>query len=74
MRALVDGGLPVASSCLGDGICGKCKIRVTEGANHLSKANEVELVLAERFAFKSNERVSCQTRVEGDVTVDATYW
>ena len=30
MKTLLDAGIPVASSCLGDGICGKCRL-MTEG-------------------------------------------
>ena len=74
MKVLLDSGLPVASSCLGDGICGKCKIIVLEGGDKLSPENDQEKLLREKYQLASYLRVSCQTQVLGNVTVDATYW
>lgn len=74
MQALLKAGLPVASSCGGDGICGKCRITVHAGMEHLSLPESQEQFLAKKFNFKANERLSCQVHLKGDVTVDATYW
>ncbi len=35
MQALLDKGLPVASSCGGDGICAKCKVEIIEGETNI---------------------------------------
>jgi len=74
MASLLAAGLPVASSCHGDGICGKCRVRVLEGAKNLSPEEAPEKLLRERLKIPSDQRVSCQARVLGDVTVDASYW
>ena len=75
MKSLLEGGLPVASSCHGDGICGKCRIKIIEGAENLSPMNAREEVLrGQNPSIPRDARISCQTWVRGDVTVDATYW
>lgn len=74
MKALLDAGMPVASSCKGDGICGKCRIEIVSGAENLSQINGREAILRDRLKVQPNYRISCQTQVMGDVTVDTTYW
>lgn len=74
MEALLEGGLPVASSCSGDGVCAKCKITVLAGMENLSPENEIESFLREKNNIPKNQRISCQTRVLGDVKVDTSYW
>ena len=74
MRALLDAGLPVASSCHGDGVCAKCRLKVSGEIASLSVPNETELFLKERFELGPEIRISCQTLVLGDVTIDASYW
>ncbi len=43
MKSLLEAGLPVASSCDGDGVCAKCRIQIVEGAENLSSENDVEV-------------------------------
>ncbi|MFV3407414.1 2Fe-2S iron-sulfur cluster-binding protein [Bdellovibrio bacteriovorus] len=74
MTALLDAGLPVASSCDGDGVCAKCKIIIVEGKENLSAENDTENFLREKNGLSSDVRISCQTRIQGNITVDATYW
>jgi 2Fe-2S ferredoxin len=74
MTALVDAGIPVASSCGGDAVCGKCVLKITAGAENLSPPNRDEEFLREKKQIPKDMRVSCQTLVLGDVTVDARYW
>lgn len=74
MSALLAAGVPVASSCRGDGVCAKCRIRIVEGARNLGPEGDVEKFLREKFQIPKNERVSCQTLVNGDITVDTSYW
>jgi len=74
MRSLLDAGLPVASSCNADGVCAKCGIRIVEGMENLSEPNATELFLKEKNGIRDGFRISCQTQVLGDVTVDAGYW
>jgi 2Fe-2S ferredoxin len=74
MRSLLDAHLPVASSCHGDGICGRCRILVVEGADNLSPVNAAEEILRDRLKIPAGVRISCQTQIFGDIVVDTTYW
>lgn len=74
MKSLLDAGLPVASSCHGDGVCAKCRIQVVDGQSNLSDINKIELMLRDRLKIAKDVRISCQTKVVGDVCVDASYW
>ena len=74
MQSLLLAGLPVASSCHGDGVCAKCRMQIVDGAENLSKPNEAELFLIEKFQLEKNIRISCQAEVLGDVTIHASYW
>ncbi len=74
MQELLRAGLPVASSCHGDGICGKCRIVILEGKDHLSPPNTTEMILCQRLKVPSECRISCQTKVFSDVKVDTSYW
>ncbi len=74
MQALLKRGMPVASSCHGDGVCGKCRMEVLAGGENLSPPTERELFLKERFHIPANIRISCQTQVYGDATLTTTYW
>jgi 2Fe-2S ferredoxin len=74
MKALLAGGLPVASSCRGDGVCAKCRIEIVDGRKNLNPENELEKFLRERHQVEKDQRISCQTTVHGDITVDTSYW
>lgn len=78
MQALLDHGIPVASSCRGDGVCAKCRIEIVTPSAHdpkaLSPESDLEKFLRERHRLSKQERISCQTQVFGDITVDTTYW
>ena len=74
MQSLLQAGMPVASSCYGDGVCGKCRLEILKGSENLSKPEIIELIVQDRLDLPKGTRVSCQVQVLGDVTVDATYW
>lgn len=74
MSSLLDAGIPVASSCDGEGVCAKCRMQVLDGAENLSRPTELEDFLIERYELKKGVRISCQCNVKGDVKVHATYW
>ena len=60
-------GVEIDAECGGQGICGRCVVRVEKGAEALSPRTE-----AERQAdLKSSERLACQARITkpGDVYV-----
>ena len=74
MKLLLENSIPVASSCGGDGVCRKCVLTIVKGQENLAPPSELELHLIERDQLAPNQRISCQTVVNGDITVDAPYW
>jgi 2Fe-2S ferredoxin len=74
MEALLKAGLPVASSCHGDGICAKCRVQVLAGAENLSPIGPLEQMLRDRLRIPSGIRISCQSLVLGDILIDTSYW
>jgi 2Fe-2S ferredoxin len=74
MQALLAAGLPVASSCNGDGVCSKCRIKILSGGENISKIGALEQTLRDRNRIASGIRIACQSEVLGDITVDTDYW
>ena len=67
-------GLPVASSCSADNICGKCNMQVLNGAESLSNQDVSETSLLQRDKNPITDRISCMTQVLGDCVVTTRYW
>ena len=74
MEALLAQKIPVASSCLGKGVCSKCRIIIVDGAKHLSPETPLEVEIRSRNKISEGSRISCQTRILGDVVIDTPYW
>ena len=74
MECLQKSGRPVASSCLGEAVCGKCLMRIVSLEGETPDFNELEKLWRRRNNPKNNERLSCQFFVEGDIKVDVDYW
>ncbi len=55
-----------------DGACGACMVRVVSGAENISKMDENERDFLETMAAQENERLACQCRVFGDVTLEVS--
>ena len=85
-RALKDNGVPIASSCNGDGICGKCVVTciVERDANDpvsidtaradLPPMTDLEEKWKAKNHFDQNQRLSCQLPVTTTLIVKTTYW
>lgn len=71
-KALKDAELPIASSCKGDGVCGKCVVRVDHGT--LAVPTALELTLIDKYKLDKNQRISCQCAVTSDLKISTTYW
>ena len=67
-------GLPVASSCSAEAVCGKCVMKVLNGQENLSPVSSHEKRLLVRDKRQESERISCMTRVVGNCTVTTGYW
>lgn len=74
LDAVVAAGLPIARSCGADGICGKCALRIVEGADGLGPEAADETRIKARNRVEPELRLACRVRVQGDVTVTASYW
>ena len=60
-------GLPIDSTCGGRGTCGKCKVRIVRGLADAETADHRQLRPQE---IAEGWRLSCQARVETDMTVE----
>ena len=73
-------GVDVDSVCGGRGICGRCQVLLSEGefakhgvssrAANLSPFCDVEENYAKRRGLESGRRLSCSTKLLGDVVID----
>ncbi len=67
-------GLPMASSCGADGICGRCGMQVLAGAAWLSAEAVDESEVKRRNRIDPERRLACRAGVTGPVEVTASYW
>jgi len=74
MESLLNAQIPVASSCHGDGVCTKCRMKIIKGKENLSPETDFEIRLKKQQEVQKDLRISCQTKVLGDITVDTDYW
>jgi uncharacterized 2Fe-2S/4Fe-4S cluster protein (DUF4445 family) len=60
-------GLPIDSTCGGRGTCGKCKVRVVEGASEVTTADHR---LLRKDEVENGWRLSCQARIYEDMVCE----
>jgi 2Fe-2S ferredoxin len=65
-------GLPVGSSCGGDGVCGRCGLVVLGGELSAETVEESRIKADNRV--DPHARLSCRALVVGDAEVTAPYW
>jgi uncharacterized 2Fe-2S/4Fe-4S cluster protein (DUF4445 family) len=73
-------GVDIDSVCGGRGICGRCKILVSEGefaklnihstSDNLEPITGAELKYAKRRTLETGYRLSCHARLQGNVVID----
>ncbi len=73
-EAALQAGLPLASSCSAEFICGKCNVRVVSGDRSLSLQTDSEQELLRRENKPPTDRISCQTIIQGDCAITTSYW
>ncbi len=73
MKNLLQNNIPVASSCGGDGICGKCKMMVITTTG-LEPPDELEKKTLAKNNAETGERLSCQIKLTENALVETTYW
>lgn len=77
MEACLAAGLPVASSCLGRGACGKCLMTILAGAECLPGPDEHESTVLARNQAEPCQRLSCQCPMPtapNQLVVTTGYW
>ena len=73
--ALRRAGIPVASSCSGGVVCGRCVVRVIEGEGSVLGPEEEETEILRRDGAGPGDRLACRTIACGDGVVLTTgYW
>ncbi|MHB0969264.1 MAG: 2Fe-2S iron-sulfur cluster-binding protein [Thermoanaerobaculia bacterium] len=65
---------PLGSACGGIGVCARCRVRIVNGAEHLTGPTTIEKRVAGERDFAEDERLACQAIVKGDCSVTTTYW
>lgn len=63
----LDNGIPMEHACGGNGFCTTCMCKVKEGMANLSPRNDREENMG---VMNDPDRLSCQSEVHGDVTVE----
>ncbi len=67
LQIALDAGIPMEHACGGNGFCTTCMCKVRDGMENLSPRNDRE----ENMGITEDpERLSCQSQVQGDVTVE----
>ncbi len=56
-------------ACGGKGRCTTCKMKVLEGAEHLSEITEAEKKYIKLNKLRSDERLACQVTTSGDIRI-----
>ena len=62
-------GLDVASYCGGQCSCGTCRVGIEDGAGALTPRTPNEAMVLGESQVRAGERLACQARLLGDVTV-----
>lgn len=70
MEALRDEGIYIKSSCGGVASCSDCVVKVVFGADHCNPAPFEETRMLGNVFHITKERLSCQLKCEGDLTID----
>ncbi len=60
----------IETACVGKGTCGLCRVKVLAGAEHLSPYTDEERKHLGNVYHITKVRLSCRTRVSGDVVVE----
>lgn len=70
LTALKEGGHYIKSSCGGHASCTDCVVKILTGEDNVNPPEFDELQLIGNVFHITKERLSCQTKLTGDVTVD----
>ena len=74
LEAARQAGLPVASSCGADGVCGRCGLEILAGVDRVGVEGERERLIKQRNRVDPKLRLSCLVDIGADLAVTAPYW
>lgn len=74
LDAAQQAGLPMASACGADGICGRCGVTLLSGGESVSPETDNEAEVKRRNRIESSQRLACRAAVAGAVEITASYW
>jgi ferredoxin len=60
----------IETACVGKGTCGLCRVKILAGAEHLNAYTDEELKHLGNVYHLTKVRLSCRSRVAGDVTIE----
>lgn len=72
--AVREAGLPIARSCGGEGLCGRCGVQLLDGGAAVTAEAPDEARSKERNRIDPALRLACRVRVRADLAVAAPYW
>ena len=67
-------GLPIASACGGEALCGRCGVSVLSGESALPPPGAPEARAKRRNRVPAEQRLACRVAVSSDLEVTAGYW
>lgn len=71
LQIALDNGVPMEHACGGNGFCTTCMCRVKRGMENLSPRNDREENMG---ITDDNDRLGCQAKVHGDVTIEVAEY
>lgn len=74
LEAARQAGLPIASGCGAHGLCGRCGVTVLSGEEQVSEETPAEAEAKQVNRIDSSQRLSCMSKVTGDIEITASYW
>lgn len=74
LAGAIGGGVDISHYCGGMASCGTCKVAVVAGAENLLAATGREQMVLGSQSSAGGDRLACQARVVGPVTVRIPRW
>jgi len=69
LEAIMKANIDHIHVCGGNARCTTCRVYIMDGLSNCLPRNEQEKLLAEKLGFPDNIRLSCQTRIIGNITI-----
>ncbi len=68
LETAMKAGVHINASCGGNGVCGKCKVKVLEGATASAVSTKIH-----PDEYEAGTRLACQTTIHGDMVVEIPF-